>query len=442
MPLALFVALSGVRIYDTDLLRLGLTLPGFVERGNVIASMPSLGLLTLAGATPSSWTVDYQEADGEVEAAIEAIRAAKPELVALSFLTARAKEAYQLADKLRADGIPVILGGLHVSARPDEAQRHASAIVVGQGEWVWPQVIADFERGELQPRYGTLHTTEPLDSSPLPRFDLLDLDRYNRIPVQTTRGCPLDCSFCAASRLISPYKRKSADRIRQELSAVTTRWPAPFIELADDNTFVNKGWGRELAAVMSEFPGLKWFTETDVSLGDDPELVQTLARAGCTQVLMGLESISPESLDHGTDSGKWKKRQRERYLRQIRTIQENGISVNGCFVFGFDQDTPDTFAATKDFIEESGLSEVQLTILTPFPGTRLHRELEELGRLLDPLAYEKCTLFDVNFQPKNFSPTELRDQFAELISSVYSLQATEYRRAIRTRIYRNRPRHD
>lgn len=441
MPHVLFVALSGVRIFDTELLSLGLTLPGFVERGRVIASMPSLGLLTLAGATPSHWTAAYEEAPDSIDEAFETIQNHQPDLVALSFLTARAKEAYALADRCRLAGIDVVLGGLHTSACPDEAQAHASSIVVGQGEWVWPQVLADWEKGALQPRYGELHTTEPLESTPLPRFDLLDLDRYNRIPIQTTRGCPLDCSFCAASRLISPYKRKSAARVREEVRAVTQRWPEPFIELADDNTFVNKAWGRELASVLGEFPGVHWFTETDVSLGNDPELVQHLASAGCAQVLVGLESISAESLAAGTDSGLWKKRQRDEYLRQIRTIQDHGISVNGCFVFGFDHDTPDTFAAIQDFIEESGLSEVQLTLLTPFPGTKLHRDMAAQGRLIDPLAYEKCTLFDINFQPKHFSPTDLRDHFAQMIASVYSEKATEHRRAIRTRIFRERAKH-
>ncbi len=441
MPHVLFVAVSGVRIFDTELLSLGLSLPGFVERGKVIASMPSLGLLTLAGATPKPWTVSYEEAPGDVEEAFTQLRTQSPDLVAISFLSARAHDAYRLADMFLAEGFKVVLGGLHVSMCAEEAMAHASAIVIGQGEWIWPQILQDFENSALLPRYGSLLTTEALDTSPVPRFDILDIDRYNRIPVQSTRGCPLDCSFCAASRLISPYKRKSADRVRLEIQKVTERWPAPFIELADDNTFVNKKWGRELAAVLGEFKGLKWFTETDISLGDDLELIEALARSGCSQVLVGLESVSPESLAHGTDSGQWKKKQREAYTRQIKTIQDHGISVNGCFVFGFDDDTPETFDATREFIEESELSEVQVTLLTPFPGTKLYRDLLAQGRLIDPLAWHKCTLFDVNFVPKNFSPTELRDQFAELVGSVYSEAATNHRRTIRTRIHREKIKH-
>jgi radical SAM superfamily enzyme YgiQ (UPF0313 family) len=272
--------MSGVRIYDTELLSLGLSLPGFVERGKVIASMPSLGLLTLAGATPKQWTVSYEEAGDCVEGAFERLRTLCPDVVAISFLTARAADAYKLSDLFMSEGFKVVLGGLHVSVCPEEAQAHASAIVIGQGEWIWPTVLEDYERSALRPRYGTLLTTEPLDTSPVPRYDILDIERYNRIPVQTTRGCPLDCSFCAASRLISPYKRKSAKRVRQEIEVIKRRWSTPFIELADDNTFVNKNWGRELAEVLGEFEGLNWFTETDVSLGDDPELIQALAHSG------------------------------------------------------------------------------------------------------------------------------------------------------------------
>jgi len=437
MPRVELIAMSGVRIVNPELRAMGLTLPGFIERGQVIASLPSLGLLTLAGATPEHWEIGYHEVDALDEGQIQALIGRQPTLIAISSLPARVDDAYALLDRFRAAGIQTVIGGLHASVRPDEAAQHADAVVVGQGEWVWPALLEDAERGALQPRYNGMHDPRPLEDTPLPRFDLLDPSRYNRIPLQTTRGCPLDCQFCAASRLISPYKRKSIGRVRQEIEAIQAIWPDPFIELADDNTFVNKKWGRELAELFCEFPAVKWFTETDLSLADDPELLRLLARSGCAQVLIGLESIQPESL-RDTDTGHWKLRQREQYLEKIARIQDAGISVNGCFVFGFDSDTPATFDATLEFIQESGLSEVQITLLTPFPGTALFDQMKAQGRLLKDRFWDQCTLFDVTFRPVGFTVEELEARFQQMVAEVYSVEASRHRKALRTAIFRRR----
>lgn len=428
----MLIAMSGVRIVNPELRALGLTLPGFIERGKVIASIPSLGLLTIAGATPPHWTISYHEVDDMAE-----LPQVEADLVAISSLSARINDAYALADAIRAQGISVVIGGLHASVLPDEVALHADAVVVGQGEWVWPKLVADFGRGELARRYDGMHVTDDLATTPIPRFDLLDPAKYNRIPLQTTRGCPLDCAFCAASRLISPYKRKPIARIRQELEAILNIWPDPFIELADDNSFVNKKWARELAQLLSEYPQVKWFTESDISLADNEELLSLLAKSGCAQVLIGLESVSPEALAE-TDSGLWKRRQQPQYAEKVRRIQDHGISVNGCFAFGFDSDTLGTFAATREFIEECGLSEVQLTVLTPFPGTALHRQLRAEGRLLAETFWDQCTLFDVTFRPKNFTPSQLEQEFHNMIESVYSIEAADKRRAMRNSIFRKR----
>lgn len=437
MPHLVLLAMSGVRIVNPELRALGMTLPGFIERGEVIASMPSLGLLTVAGATPTGWEIEYLEVDELLDQSATELIEKKPDLVAISSLSARISDAYEIVDSLRAKGIKTVIGGLHASMLPDEAIGHADAVVMGQGEWAWPQLIADFERGELKAFYDGRQVKNPLDSTPLPRYDLLDPLRYNRIPLQTTRGCPLDCSFCAASRLISPYKRKSIERVRQEIQAIEAMWPRPFIELADDNTFVHKPWGRKLAQLFSEFPQIRWFTETDISLGDDEELIEILAQSGCAQVLIGLESIQDASLGE-TDSHRWKAGRRNQYRDRVSRIQDAGISVNGCFVFGFDADTPDTMVRTWEFIQEIELSEVQLTLLTPFPGTALQASLRSQGRLLKETYWDQCTLFDVTFEPRGFTATELEDRFLRLVETVYSSEATQWRKNKRTSIYRRR----
>jgi radical SAM superfamily enzyme YgiQ (UPF0313 family) len=427
--------MSGVRVKDDELRRLGMTLPGFIERGRVIASLPSLGLLTLAAHTPEHWEVEYREIDEITGDPAMQIAREGFDIVAISALTARILDAYAVAGRLRECGVPVILGGLHASALPQEALVHADVVVQGEGELVWPGVLSDFEAGQLRRFYSSLHAPRrfALADARVPRYDLLDVDRYNRLTLQTTRGCPLDCSFCAALRLISPYKMKPFDRIRAELEAILEIWPRPFLELADDNTFVSKPWARGLARLLAEY-SVRWFTETDLSVADDEELLEALAESGCAQLLIGLESVDRAALDQ-VDSRHWKQQQRGEYVAKIQKIQSHGITVNGCFIFGFDQDDPGVFDRTKEFIHESGLSEVQITILTPFPGTQLYERLKSQGRLLRPVFWDACTLFDVTFQPKRMNVSELEDRFRRLMLELYNPEESARRKAIRKDCY-------
>lgn len=408
--------MSGVRVHDQELLSLGLTLPGFVERSRVIASLPSLGLLTLAAHTPPHWEVRYREYDELPKDAAAQITEQGFGVVALSSLTARIEEAYALADQLRALGVLVIMGGLHVSALPHEAMPHCDIVVKGEGESVWPDVLADIERGAWQPLYASSRASALPHA--VPRYDLLDLERYNRLTVQTTRGCPLHCSFCAASRTISPYRKKPMEQIQRELESVLALWPRPFIELADDNTFVDKAWSRDLVRLLAEYP-LRWFTESDISLADDEELLRLFGRSGCAQVLIGLESAASESM-RDVDTRDWKSRRHGEYADRVKRIQDHGISVNGCFIIGFDQDGPDIFERTLDYIDSMELSEVQITVLTPFPGTQLRERLTTENRLLPEATWSQHTLFDLTFKPARMSVDEMKEGFRHLMREVYS----------------------
>jgi radical SAM superfamily enzyme YgiQ (UPF0313 family) len=427
----LFLAMSGVRVFDQELLNIGLTLPGFVERSRVIASLPSLGLLTLAAHTPEHWEIEYREYDDLPPDSADQIGEQGFGVVAISALTARIDEAYALSRELRARGMLVILGGLHVSAMPEEAASHADIIVKGEGERVWARLLSDLESGRYRSAYDSSVSADESrfhEVHPVPRYDLLELDRYNRLTLQTTRGCPLHCSFCAASRTISPYRKKSLIQVRRELETIQKLWPRPFIELADDNTFVDKRWSRELVALLSEYP-LKWFTESDISLADDEALLNLLAKSGCAQVLIGLESAASESMA-GLDTQDWKSRRHRDYAEKIQRIQDHGISVNGCFILGFDQDGPDIFERTLDYIESLRISEVQITLLTPFPGTSLRQRLVEEGRLLPGVTWGQYTLFDLTFRPARMSDDAMRFGFRELMKSVYSEERVNARRKI------------
>jgi radical SAM superfamily enzyme YgiQ (UPF0313 family) len=351
--------------------------------------------------------------------------------VAISSFSAQINEAYALADRYRSLGTKVILGGLHVSAVPDEARAHADAIVIGEGEPVWPQVMADLtgSSGRLRGVYDARNTSFDLSQSPMPRFELLNPDRYNRLTVQTQRGCPFRCEFCAASIRISPtYKTKPVERVMAEIQEIKSLWKRPFIEFADDNTFVNKAHGKQMVRALAR-EDVRWFTETDLSVADDLELLDMMKDSGCAQVLIGLESTSFSTLDGVEQKANWKARQVDHYMEAIRRIQDRGITVNGCFVLGLDGAGVESFEDIWKFVQESGLYEVQITVQTAFPGTPLYDRLKREERLLHEEAWELCTLFDVNFHPAKMSVAELEAGLRSLGERIYSAEFTAERRS-------------
>jgi len=428
------IAVSGVRIYNDRLTRVGLTLPGFYERAHTIASMPSLGLLTLAAVTPDGFDIDYVESPS-FDA--QAIAATDYDIVGISSFTAKCDVMYRIADAYRARGTTVVLGGLHCTLLPEEAAEHADAVVVGEGERQWPRLLEDWRQGRLQKFYRSPGFRDVnLGEVPAPRYDLLDFERYNRIPVQTTRGCPLDCEFCAASKIFGGFKMKPVDRVVRDIREIKKHARHPFIELADDNTFVSKAWSRDLVRAIGA-EEVHWFTETDVSVGDDPELMDLLARSGCRQVLIGFESPSRKSLA-AIEARDWKARRHDQYRRVIDELQGRGVTVNGCFIVGLDGDTPDIFEEIERFVRSTSLIEVQVTVLTPFPGTALYRRLQSEGRLLRERFWERCTLFDVNYVPRGMTVEELEQGLEHVMTSLYSAAETRRRRLRYVELIRSR----
>ena len=411
-----FIAMSGLRLCNSDVLELGLSFPGVARRAQAIEALPSLGLLTLAGMTPGNVEVEYLEVR-------DVNRDALPldfDAVAISSLTATAKEAYALAARFRAIGTQVILGGLHVTLVPDESAAHADAIVIGEGESVWPNIVADLTRNRLQPIYDARRRPFALADAPMPRFDLLEPNRYPRFTVQTQRGCPWRCEFCAASIRISPtFKVKPVEKVIAEIRRLKELWRDPFIEFADDNTFVNRPHAKQLMRALAR-EHVRWFTESDLSIAGDDELLGLMRDAGCAQVLIGFESPSPNGLDGIEKKANWKAKQFSNYCRAVEAIQRHGITVNGCFVMGLDGTGPECFDNVHQFVRESGLFDVQITFMTPFPGTPLYERLLGQGRILEPGAWERCTLFDINFQPQQMSRSELEEGFKALGRKLYA----------------------
>jgi len=431
------VAMSGVRAHNEELTNLGLTLPGFVDRNKIIASLPSLSLLTLAALTPDRFEVEYREiADLKAETALPD----DYDLVAISSYSAQMDEAYALSDHYHQRGIPVVLGGLHVTALPEEAKAHCTSVAVGEGEDLWPAILADFAHRTLKPFY----VQSPpggydLARAPIPRFDLLDPDKYNRITVQTSRGCPHRCDFCASSILLTPqYKLKPVDRVLAEIAAITRIWDRPFIEFADDNSFVHYDHYKALLRGLVPLK-LRWFTEADIAVARDEELLGLMRDSGCQQVLIGLESPRRISLDGIELNANWKARQYDHYREAIAKIQSYGITVNGCFILGLDGDTPEVFEEVYSFVRDSGLYEVQITFMTAFPGTPLYERLRNSGRIIRDEAWELCTLFDINFQPQDMTVAELQRGFLWLAKTLYSEEVTNQRRRQYRRMLKDSP---
>ncbi len=419
------LAMSGLRVIDPELAWLGVTLPQFIARGHVVASLPSLSLLTLAALTPEDVGVEYIEIPHLAD--LNKRRLPDFDAVAISSYSAQIGEAYALADELRGRGTSVILGGPHVTALPQEALQHADAVVLGEAEPVWPRVVKDLGRGRLEQVYrAPAGRVYDLRRAPVPRFRLLDPENYNRIPIQTSRGCPHCCEFCAGSRLLGPgYRQKTVDQVLGEIRAVGEIWERPFLEFADDNLFVDRRWSRELLERLRPL-GVRWFAETDISIADDPDLVQALRPAGCYQLLIGLESLSHNNLAEIESTG-WKAGRLDSYVHAVRMIQDAGVTVNTCFIVGLDHDMPAVFDDIRRFVRQAEPLEIQVTVLTPFPGTPLLERLRREGRLDAPPFWHKCTLFDLNYRPLGMSREELRGGLYDLFCDLYNEAAFAHR---------------
>lgn len=419
-----FITLSGLRLVNAPLLEMGLSFPAVSRRAAEISALPNLGLLTLAGLTPDDIEVEYLEVPDEAAWEVPV----RFDAVAITALAATAKEAYRLAARFRAIGTPVIIGGLHATLAPEEVAPHADAVAIGEGEPVWPEIVADLRRGRLKPRYDArARGSYDLREAPMPAFHLLAPDRKPRLTVQTQRGCPLACEFCASSMRLSPFKTKPVEKVIAEIRRVRALFPSAFIEFADDNTFVNRRHARDLMKALAP-EGVRWFAESDLSIAEDEDLLRAMRDAGCAQVLIGFESPDFAALDGIERNSNWKARRAGRARRAVEQIQRHGITVCGCFVMGLDGSGPECFNGVLRFVRESGLYDVQITYLTPFPGTPLFRRLSEAGRLLAADATERCTLFDLNFEPSHLSRDQLETGFERLAALLYHPEFVEERK--------------
>ena len=313
---------------------------------------------------------------------------------------ARRLRGYEIADALRARGITVVFGGVHATLLPDEAARHADAVVTGYAEQTWPELLRDFARGELKPRYFK-PTGRSLAGVPHARRDLLDRRKYSTInSIEATRGCPHKCDFCAVpAAWANTYAHRPVEEVVAELATFEGRH-ALFIDLSPVE---DVAYAKALYRAMIPL-GIRWVGLATTRIAEDEELLKLAAQSGCKGLLIGFESVSQDTLNQTHKQF----HSATNYAEVVKRLHDHGIGIQGCFVFGFDNDDEDVFERTVEFVDRTRIDLPRYAVMTPFPGTGAFRQLEAQGRLL----HKNWSLYDVEhvvFQPRNMSPERLQE---------------------------------
>lgn len=331
------------------------------------------------------------------------------DLVGITAMTQQATRAYEIADRFRERGIPVVLGGHHPTVLPEEAKAHADTVIVGEAEEVWRQYIADFASGHPEPFYVQKERVE-LTGTPVPRYDLLDMNDYRLIYVEACRGCIRNCDFCASARLYGPgLKAKRIEQVVEELKTVKRLMKIPMIAFADDNMLLDRTYGKTLLRAMIPL-NVRWVCSCDISIADDEELLDLMYESGNFSVFIGFEAVD-ESV--GMIS-RWKLKQLKRVSEAIEKIQSKGLGIFASFVVGLDTHDASVFKTIEQFMMDNHLFGFHLSIMTPFPGTPLWDRLKKEGRLLNR-PWSKYNLWDVVYRPKLMIPRELQERQVEML---------------------------
>ena len=337
------------------------------------------------------------------------------DLVALSFFSGFAPEAYRIAEALRRRGKLVVGGGPHVTFSPDEALRFLDAVVLGEADALWPRLLADAEAGRLQRVYEG--PPPALDGLPTPRYDLLRGGFFVPRVVQATRGCPYACSFCTVPALNPGFRtRRVADVIRDvAYDRFPHWWQRKVVWFWDDNLTIRRAYAKSL---LREMVPLKrwWLTQASLDIARDAELLDLMKASGCIGVFFGLESFGDASL---RDAKKLQNRVEE-YRASVGALHARGICVMAGFIAGFDGDTPDAIRAMATRLDEVGVDVPFLSILTPFPGTPARDALAAEGRLRPEAGWESFNGYDVAFRPKQTSEAGLLEAHRDLWREAFS----------------------
>jgi len=364
-----------------------------------------LSLLAVAAATPRDWEVRI------VDEYISPLTfSPEPTCIGISFMTAAAPRAYEIAREFKRLGVPVLAGGFHPTFMPEEVLSHCDAVCIGDAEPSWPQMLRDLEAGTMK----RVYRSDPyasLRGLKLPRRDLLNPGEYfTRNSVQTSRGCPNRCTFCSITSFYGAhYRHRPVEEVIQEIAGLSGK----IVLFIDDNIVADRAYALNL---FSSFKHLKrfWYSQAALTIAQDPELLEAAVESGCKGLFVGLESLSSESLHK---AGKVFC-PAETYLGAIETLHRDGIAVEAGIIFGFDEDDTKVFDRTLDFLKASRIELAQITPLTPLPGTVIYGQMEREGRILTK-DWGYYDFFHVVFQPKRMTPEELQSGTDEVVRRFY-----------------------
>ncbi len=373
---------------------------------NLLTYAP-LTLVTLAALIPP-------ELNAEIELCDEMVQSCdykkNYDIVAISFVTPSSKRAYAIAKKFKAKGSYIVFGGYHTTFMPQEALLYADTIIIGSAESSFPEFLLDYSQGKAKKEYE--NPCISVNKSVIPRRDLLPKRGYLNVPCMIANpGCPNKCEFCAISAMNPPNPRPIANVIREIKSMNTKR-----VIFFDPNFFQNRPYALELMSEL-ESTKVRWGCNATVTTAFDDELVIAAQKSGCRGVLMGLESINKESLINAKKGFNDPKK----YKEAISIMQAHNISVNGCFILGFDSDTKENLLSLPEQVAYLGVNLVRYAILTPVPNTKLYKRLEKEGRILTT-DWTKYTQNKAVFKPKNMSAQELEEIYIKVWKDSYKLQ--------------------
>lgn len=369
---------------------------------------PPLSLLSLAAVTPPNFNVEIiDERLDQIDLDI------KVDLVGISVVTRAAKHAYEIADNFRARGVKVVLGGIHPTILPNEAILHADAVVIGEGEIVWPELLKDFQNGDMKKFYDG--KKELVEISVPKRSILKKPEMYLTTKVVTaTRGCSNTCTFCSAGFAVGKeYRKRPVEDVISEIDSL----PGRYLIFLDDNLGCDIEYSKKLFRELVPLK-LKWAGAISVSALDNEELIKLAADSGCISLGVGFESIDAATL---RSMGKIKTNNPDMYKPVIRSLHAHGIPILGYFILGFDPDTLDTYKILADFIEETSIEMPSINTLIPYPGSPIFNKYEREGRILtkDWGKYDTA-IGSVVYRPKNMTSDELINSYFKLTNRIYS----------------------
>jgi radical SAM superfamily enzyme YgiQ (UPF0313 family) len=384
------------------------------RKGHEVNFVPPITGIHLAAITPPQYQV--RVVHQQVQPVVYDTDA---DLVALSFFSGFAAEAYRLAQIFRSKGKMVIAGGPHATFYPEETLEHCDAVVIGEAESVWEKVLADAQNGKLDRRYEG--TPPSLDHIPTPRYELLPGNFFIKKVVQATRGCPFTCTFCSVPELNPGFRVRPVTQVIQDISydRFTHWWQNKVVWFWDDNLAANRPYIKELLRAM--IPHKKWWlTQASMDIARDPELLDLMEKSGCIGVFFGIETFDSESLREAN------KRQNkiEYYRACIEALHRHGIAVMAGLIAGFDGDTVESIERMALRLEQVGVDVPFISILTPYKGTPLYAKLLAEGRILRDRSWEFYNGYNVVFQPKNMSARELTQAHRTLWKKAFSPAAT------------------